>query len=364
MSLDKGGMGTLDKAYTPKAVGANYIVDLTNSTHNLVYDKSGQLLADYSTPAAAMQAALNLLPSGGKIVVIGIGDLGTANLTYNASNLIIEGLGPGLSGFIYNGTTGTAFAIRPADTTTARNRIIIRDLGISSSTLHVNGIDLTTVSFGKVEDCYIGNSAGGVGGDYGINIAPGSSASAWFNEIVNCDIQGFYNGVYINGGNINTVLGGRVKGNTIGVNVDTGTNNVCIDVDYEGNTYGWRCGLATRNVIIGGYFQTNATADINLANAGAIVDAFALPTGLVIAYTAGAKLRFAYPYGVNMGTATGTGAQQNIAHGLGQIPTHVTLSEYNTAPPCAAYESAAADLTNLKVTATNAKTFRWKAEVL
>lgn len=62
------------------------------------------------------------------------------------------------------------------------------------------------------------------------------------------------------------------------------------------------------------------------------------------------------------GTATGTGVQQNVAHGLALPPTVVILGEYNTGGALA-YQSAAADGTNLKITATNLKTFTWYAGV-
>ena len=62
------------------------------------------------------------------------------------------------------------------------------------------------------------------------------------------------------------------------------------------------------------------------------------------------------------GNSTGTGAQQTIAHGLASTPNYVCLSEYNTGGALA-YESAPADATNIYVTATLNKTYRWSAEV-
>jgi parallel beta-helix repeat protein len=65
----------------------------------------------------------------------------------------------------------------------------------------------------------------------------------------------------------------------------------------------------------------------------------------------------------NSGTSTGTGAQQTIAHGLAAAPTRVLLSE-STTGGALAYQSAAADATNIYITATNAKTYQWEAKVV
>jgi hypothetical protein len=64
----------------------------------------------------------------------------------------------------------------------------------------------------------------------------------------------------------------------------------------------------------------------------------------------------------NAGTSTGTGSQQTIAHGLGAAPTKVILSEYTTGGALA-YQSQAADATNIYITATNEKTYAWRAEI-
>lgn len=61
----------------------------------------------------------------------------------------------------------------------------------------------------------------------------------------------------------------------------------------------------------------------------------------------------------NMGTSTGTGAQQTIAHGLGKTPVYVFLS--NIEDGANAYQSAAADGTNIYITAVNGKDYSWSA---
>lgn len=62
------------------------------------------------------------------------------------------------------------------------------------------------------------------------------------------------------------------------------------------------------------------------------------------------------------GVGTGNGSQQTVAHGLAAAPTKVMLSEYTTGGALA-YQSAPADATNIYITATNAKTYAWRAEV-
>ena len=64
----------------------------------------------------------------------------------------------------------------------------------------------------------------------------------------------------------------------------------------------------------------------------------------------------------NKGTSTGTGAQQDIAHGLAVIPTYnqVFFSERSTGGAIP-YQSAAPDATNIHPTATLNKTYNWYA---
>lgn len=63
----------------------------------------------------------------------------------------------------------------------------------------------------------------------------------------------------------------------------------------------------------------------------------------------------------NTGTATGTGAQQTIAHGCAFTPTYdqVFLTERSTGGALA-YQSAAPDATNIYITAALNKTYNWR----
>lgn len=63
----------------------------------------------------------------------------------------------------------------------------------------------------------------------------------------------------------------------------------------------------------------------------------------------------------NWGSSTGTGAQQTIAHGLGATPTLVNISGDITAVN--GFQSAAADATNIYITADNGEAYHWEAKV-
>jgi len=63
----------------------------------------------------------------------------------------------------------------------------------------------------------------------------------------------------------------------------------------------------------------------------------------------------------SQGKSTGTGAQQTIAHGLSATPTYVFLTDEDAlAVP---YQSAAANATNIYITALNTKKYQWHALV-
>lgn len=63
----------------------------------------------------------------------------------------------------------------------------------------------------------------------------------------------------------------------------------------------------------------------------------------------------------NTGSSTGTGAQQTIAHGLDVTPIDVILWDIETGS--LPYQSAAADATNIYITASINDDYGWKAEI-
>lgn len=69
-------------------------------------------------------------------------------------------------------------------------------------------------------------------------------------------------------------------------------------------------------------------------------------------------------YPENTGGSSGTGSQQTIAHGLGAAPTYIQLQDATVDQSCAALKlSAAADATNIYVTATSGKAYYWHAKI-
>ena len=64
----------------------------------------------------------------------------------------------------------------------------------------------------------------------------------------------------------------------------------------------------------------------------------------------------------NSSSSTGTGAQQTIAHGLAATPTKIIL--WNIEDGANPYQSAAADGTNIKITAVINQDYGWEAEVV
>ena len=63
----------------------------------------------------------------------------------------------------------------------------------------------------------------------------------------------------------------------------------------------------------------------------------------------------------NYGKSTGTGAQQTIAHGLNGTATYAILTDEDAG--ALPYQSAAADATNIYVTAVNLKKWQWHAVI-
>jgi hypothetical protein len=168
----------------------------------------------------------------------------------------------------------------------------------------------------------------------------------------------FSNNTVVNGnGGITAYMhSGAVTGNTI-----IGQNNegvACLGTLYKSllvanNIFvgesGWAINIATGapNVtIVGNDVRASAYKILNFDNAGVNCRIFGNPGYLT----------------ENCGTATGTGAQQNVAHGLALTPNKILLSEYTTGLAIP-YQSAAADATNLKITAVLNKTFAWYAAV-
>jgi hypothetical protein len=117
---------------------------------------------------------------------------------------------------------------------------------------------------------------------------------------------------------------------------------------------------ARRGTIVGNSFVSISTILIQATYCAISANYFGTTGTLSLT---GCKVVGNYGYVTdNHGTSTGTGSQQTIAHGLSAAPTMVLLSE-GTTGGALAYQSAAADATNIYITATLNMTYAWRVEV-
>jgi len=341
-------------AYPEQA--ASYIIFISG---NKYYAKNGiTSQIDYSGTNATtvIQSVIDTLTSGGYLFF----KAGTFNLstylTHDASNIVFKGLGASITIFNYSGAGISGYAIRPADSTTSRQRVMFRDLAVVSNIANIGGISLQTVNLGEVRNCYIGNSEGGTlstqTARIGIYLHPGTAASGYFNQIINTDIQKMFKGIEI-ASNINQIINGRVRINYIGINIESGSDTSISNVDFEGNSYGFRVGAPNSyNHLYGGYYESNSIKDIIVASATAKVDAYGIPTGLTFSITSGAIFKvYAQAY-VNSGTQT-CADNENIAHGLAGTPTFVDVNPmndtYDGVPLIATVDWSGVDATNIRI---------------
>jgi parallel beta-helix repeat protein len=154
-------------------------------------------------------------------------------------------------------------------------------------------------------------------------------------------------GISIEGANYMVVTGNMCARNIMGINVANSTDVLIQSNRCYSNTEGVRLGATTVLVHVFDNDLSGNAAAVNII-AGAATYEIRGNVGWVTE---------------NFGTGVvGTGAQQDIDHGLAAIPTRVILSE-DTTGGALAYQSAAADANHLKVTATLNKTFQWEAKV-
>ena len=99
------------------------------------------------------------------------------------------------------------------------------------------------------------------------------------------------------------------------------------------------------NIYMGNVLEGAATAEIRRQGANSIV-----------------KFNRGYVT-ENSGTATGTGAQQTIAHGCAFTPTKGQVIVSNVDDGANPYLSADPDATNIYVTAVNGRQYRWQVEM-
>jgi len=143
----------------------------------------------------------------------------------------------------------------------------------------------------------------------------------------------------------NSVRNTHILENTgYGVHIDGGFSLYVSQNNFLGNAYAiYEEGVSYNNTIINNQVDENDDTCVFVALAS---------SGDVIHGNIGFLME-------SKGISTGTAAQQTIAHGLAGIPTYVFFSNIeNGANP---YQSAAADITNIYVTAGNGLDYAWNA---
>jgi parallel beta-helix repeat protein len=234
----------------------------------------------------------------------------------------------------------------------------------------ITGIDFTTEG---VECIITGNEVSGSGYD-GIYVGPASIRNIISNNILRANGR---HGIYVQGYD-NQVLNNECISNVgagINLHADSSYNLIASNWCYDNGSggAGYQNGIHVSgdyNSIVDNKCRKGASqlygirifagGDNNLISNNDVRDGGA--TGGLT--NAGASNLIRYNAGYiteNQGKSTGTGAQQTIAHGCSTTPTHIILSdEDNGSLP---YQSAAADATNIYITAVNTKKWQWLASI-
>jgi parallel beta-helix repeat protein len=220
-----------------------------------IYAKSGDngaIAFSGNNAAAVIQAAINALPNGGKVLIKrGIYSI-TASINL-ASNIALVGEGPGTVLRIPDGFNADLNVIYGSNV----SRVLVANLKIdgnkannSSGTMH--GIYLSSVTYSEVRGCWVENMW-----SYGIYLRSSSN-----NNIISGNIvqgSGSY-GIRISSSSNNTVTGNIVQGNgSYGIYLDSSSNNNTVAGNtVQGNgSYGIRIYSSNNNTVVGNTVQGN-----------------------------------------------------------------------------------------------------------
>ena len=173
-----------------------------------------------------------------------------------------------------------------------------------------------------------------------------------------------YLGTHIMDANINN---NHIKGAFCGVTEEgsLGQNVIVNGNSVKDCTYGFRFWFLNYGLIQNNRMRDN-TYDLYLSDGTDYLlvsnNVFSVAT-ITVGANSNGHLRDNFLYTTeNSGNSTGTGAQQLIAHGLAATPTKVIL--WNIEDGANPYQSAAADGTNIKITAVINQDYGWEAEVV
>ena len=283
--------------------------------------------------------------------------------------------------FTCDGALGAKFAIKMGSDGAAVhgsqvNNIIIA--GVQSDTF-LGGIHFRNIHHGSITNCMVNDMYNTATPGYGFLLDEDAGLGCYYNVI-----KDFYSrrctvgGKFGDGANANTVIGGQFTGRaavaTYGLQFGLGGGcTVLGTTDFEthahangiaiyiasGNGchfFGMRFEGNQRDIVIDAGGSTGGHEFFGYSMAGTI--------GALVTDNGATKSHFLGRIGYiteKWGSSTGSGAQQTIAHGLGATPTLVLLSdkELNAIP----YQSAAADATNIFVTAAVNQDWSWYARI-
>jgi len=354
------------------AQGAHYIVfyNTTDSEFNVRNGLDGTIDATGSNAATVIQAALDACTANANETVFLLGDpsntfaIGATQLDATGVNLIGSGNSAKLT------YTGTSYAIKYDGSTTQQLYSKVGNFRIALTNNDGKAIQLyerchyfdlfrifvdgpshaNSIGFeidGGDNGCYFNNlySLRTMNCGTGIKLTTTGTQGANANNLISCILrEPFSRGIDIDTAEGTIILGGRVEGTED--NIDGLYIN---DDNVHLNGMSFEVTGAGANAI---ETTAAATAGIHLA------PGYITSTGAQLV-DGGSGILINHPNFVNSGTSTGTGAQQTIAHGLAITPTRVLFA--NIEDGANAYQSAAADATNIYVTAVNTLDYVWKA---
>jgi len=352
--------------------------------------------------SAVIQAAVNALTSGGRLVIKASAtaySIKTA-INFGAKSIVLEGEGWGSSNVpttypvtVLKATSSlTDFMIKVGSATAMTRGVTIRNIALDGAdkTEPLGGISWRNIWNGLIENVFIDDFFRTTAGSeaVGIKLFGDAAYGCYYNTLIGCSIRRATIGVWFGYlANSNIMIGGDLNNSraitSYGLYFDLtngeekgGDTNLILHPDvcnFSNSTsiavyvkkaaknefHGLRLEFNYGNIKVEDSIYCAATRFFgghisNIQSGGYALD------------DAGNRAKFFRMDGFvteKSGTATGTGAQQTIAHGCGFTPTanEVFLSERTTGGALAR-QTAVPDNTNIYITATNAKDYNWKVE--
>lgn len=257
------------------------------------------------------------------------------NLKVPANGLVVEGLGYDTI-FDNDTTTGLGCLFHDTGNTALRSGLVLRNFAITGYGSVNACIYLADLVNCHLEQLYLRSAGKGIGGDvnaHGLHLKNFMSSN-----IVNCELS--YNdgwGAYLENAtlpsNAVSFFGGRYNENTLGgiYNLQ-GVGNAFHSVVVEANTgVGLQLTGTRANNVFGGYFENNATADIQVNQDGT---SYGEATNIYSPYTTlspkGVILGAGVKYSRIIGDFFTNGIQLDATAQLNKVETKNTVTDNNT----------------------------------